>query len=957
MSVKRGYLYILDNDFYIKANDPKLPKAFKGDVRPVYVIKKDDTTGLYWVAPCTKQWNKYQNMILDRQSKNKSVSGIQPLKTFGIKSVFLLQDMFPVSEDYITTPYTIRKQHVNVTNPNKVSEFEKIGNDLEKDFRKYKKPVTYRPDAIRIEKFMLAEQADITLHATYTTESAKHPNHALFLQQGNDYIIIGNQATAAAKLLNLPTTPIITGIKTTDTQETLRIPQADLADVIAVITSANQSVAVSRTDGTTDLYPNISKLKGEIKMNENEQNINNVEVTDYDDSQMPPTFDDPAFYDNLASSQPNDDEQSESVADNAQPANTTPRITPLQSVIPNNVYTYNAGKLETEFGITKPLRDQLIKEGLLSQSKDKVGIRGKHWVGKEVTDLVKTARFKELKAAFDDQQQEKNSQSQQQANTEPTTQSTANLNPQQILAGAMLDAARENKQDLDTIKGNIIPLMQEEIAAHTTIIATMQEQMAFMQEQIAEKQAIQAKGGLRKEENELATDLINSNKEALEDRQAYVGRKRGFIEKLKTIAHNAKVLGADKLNTFFDTKGAYQSEIAADKAAIEKSQAKIDKYTNIAKFYHKIGEDVQNFGRALVGKDAVYKENELGWIAKGLIGGHEENIKICEKEIAHCEEKIAKIDAIAYEAETIRDDRQQAKQSEQSLNNHAEPSDLLPNNPNNPDKSAEQSDFFNSQIPSNEPVQTTAEQPQPFPSVQEQITTFEDLKQQIQVLRTEMQTTKEDFSTQLAEKDKIIATKDTQIESLNEEKFGLQNTIANLKAELAELKPPEITHEKSDYSQLTNLEDFGIGGLETKISFSKIEIPSLVAQLNNEPILIKGTITSTFENLPKPEVVPFVLYSNPKRFNEDFQLALADDTKKPVETFFSSDLYNEKTTPAIADFVRQTVKLALERTERDKTAQQEKPAQQTEPPKTHTIAQQQAAARKENPKKPNSHSK
>ena len=157
MDVKIGYMYFLTNDFYEKANDPKLNDEFKGDTRPVYVIRKSDETGLYWVAPCSKQWEKYNRIINTRKNEQKPVDGIQLRKIFGINSVILLQDMFPVSEVYVKEAYTVRDKHVHIAKPSVVTEYEKISLAIEKDFRKYKADVTYRPDAISIERLLLAE--------------------------------------------------------------------------------------------------------------------------------------------------------------------------------------------------------------------------------------------------------------------------------------------------------------------------------------------------------------------------------------------------------------------------------------------------------------------------------------------------------------------------------------------------------------------------------------------------------------------------------------------------------------------------------------------------------------------------------------------------------------------------------------------------------------------------------
>ena len=113
MDIRIGYMYFLSGSFYKKVNDPKLNNDFKGDTRPVYVISKNNDTGLYWVAPCSKQWEKYIKIISIKQNEQKPTEGIQPRKIFGTNSVILLQDMFPVSKKYIKEAYIVRDKHVH----------------------------------------------------------------------------------------------------------------------------------------------------------------------------------------------------------------------------------------------------------------------------------------------------------------------------------------------------------------------------------------------------------------------------------------------------------------------------------------------------------------------------------------------------------------------------------------------------------------------------------------------------------------------------------------------------------------------------------------------------------------------------------------------------------------------------------------------------------------------------
>jgi|GEM_PF-124080 len=274
MKPKIGYHYFVSNEFFNKVTDPNLKQNKQLTKRPHYCAYIDDKTGLAWFVPCSMQIKKFVDIVNKKQQAGKSNNGIKIETVQGVNQAYLFQDMFPISENYIDSEQIRQKVHISIGNTKKVAEFEKNAKKVIKILKHGGKFTPTQPNVNKIEKLLLTEQADLLLHATYTSESVKHPNHTLLLQQDNEYIIIGNQTIKNAELLNLPTTLITTGIKPKDTIEILRIPQTDLADAIKLL-SANQNVAVSRSSGgATALYPQL-KTKGDVNMND-QQNLNQV---------------------------------------------------------------------------------------------------------------------------------------------------------------------------------------------------------------------------------------------------------------------------------------------------------------------------------------------------------------------------------------------------------------------------------------------------------------------------------------------------------------------------------------------------------------------------------------------------------------------------------------------------------------------------------------------------------
>ncbi len=107
--------YIIDDSFFIRFKNCGL-KFNKDEHRPHYYCVKDKDNGLYWVIPLSTRVNKYKEKIKKYEDENKRCDKLHIIKLDdGRESVFLIQDIFPVTEKYIIRPYTINKNHLKLT--------------------------------------------------------------------------------------------------------------------------------------------------------------------------------------------------------------------------------------------------------------------------------------------------------------------------------------------------------------------------------------------------------------------------------------------------------------------------------------------------------------------------------------------------------------------------------------------------------------------------------------------------------------------------------------------------------------------------------------------------------------------------------------------------------------------------------------------------------------------------
>lgn len=84
----------------------------KNEKRPYYYLLRD-SEGIDWVIPMSTQIDNYKKKIQreeEKRGKGKCIyyhTGV----VASVERVFLIGDMFPISEEYISAPFTIKGRH------------------------------------------------------------------------------------------------------------------------------------------------------------------------------------------------------------------------------------------------------------------------------------------------------------------------------------------------------------------------------------------------------------------------------------------------------------------------------------------------------------------------------------------------------------------------------------------------------------------------------------------------------------------------------------------------------------------------------------------------------------------------------------------------------------------------------------------------------------------------------
>ena len=174
---KEGFTYHIKDDFFINAKKHELDKGLMsnkegGNFRPTYYAIKDSTTDLLWVIPLSLKVEKYQNIYNGKVEKHGSCDTIVMGEYDGVKAAFLLQNMFPIKEEYIDHIHTRNGNPVPVKEITKLEINQKI-KKLKQLFNRGIKPVF--TEFSRLEQLMLHENQLLKEQPTISNRTKLKP--------------------------------------------------------------------------------------------------------------------------------------------------------------------------------------------------------------------------------------------------------------------------------------------------------------------------------------------------------------------------------------------------------------------------------------------------------------------------------------------------------------------------------------------------------------------------------------------------------------------------------------------------------------------------------------------------------------------------------------------------------------------------------------------------------------
>ena len=138
MKIEEGKFYFIKDSYFDLFKDYKLMQNKEnGTKRPCYLCFKDtNNEKIIWFVPISHKVEKYKKIYNEKFKRRKKVYNFVFGKVLGEEKVFLIQNMFPVTNKYIISKYQVKGKDVNINFElkNKVIETANKALDL---FTKY----------------------------------------------------------------------------------------------------------------------------------------------------------------------------------------------------------------------------------------------------------------------------------------------------------------------------------------------------------------------------------------------------------------------------------------------------------------------------------------------------------------------------------------------------------------------------------------------------------------------------------------------------------------------------------------------------------------------------------------------------------------------------------------------------------------------------------------------------
>lgn len=117
MKVENGKFYFIKDEFFDIFKGYKLMENKEnGNKRPCYFCFNDlENEQIIWFVPISSKVEKYKSIYENKKNTRKKVYNFVFGKVLGKEKTFLVQNIFPTTEEYIESKYQNKAQDVEIT--------------------------------------------------------------------------------------------------------------------------------------------------------------------------------------------------------------------------------------------------------------------------------------------------------------------------------------------------------------------------------------------------------------------------------------------------------------------------------------------------------------------------------------------------------------------------------------------------------------------------------------------------------------------------------------------------------------------------------------------------------------------------------------------------------------------------------------------------------------------------
>ena len=157
MKIEEGKFYFIKDSYFDLFKDYKLMQNKEnGTKRPCYLCFKDKKNkDIIWFIPISHKIEKYKEIYEEKRKRKNNVYNFVFGEVLGEEKVFLIQNMFPVTKQYIVSKYKIKGNDVTIPNDLMDIIVNTSINALHME-RKYKGMILFN-DVFKMKEILLSE--------------------------------------------------------------------------------------------------------------------------------------------------------------------------------------------------------------------------------------------------------------------------------------------------------------------------------------------------------------------------------------------------------------------------------------------------------------------------------------------------------------------------------------------------------------------------------------------------------------------------------------------------------------------------------------------------------------------------------------------------------------------------------------------------------------------------------